>query len=129
MFRTLRLCLRELISGYKCRSQSIMMPEMFCLFAQRARSEPLRPPVYCPRELPTKMDVVEDSALNGDDRGNHKKPLCSTFLWASIAKVYQKLMQSRTKLKRMFKMFTRCKFCRECEVERIKLVAFTKIRI
>ena len=57
-----------------------MMPETFCLFAQSARSEPLRPPVYCPRELPTKMDVVEDSALNGDDRGNHKRPLCSTFL-------------------------------------------------
>ena len=56
-----------LISGYKNRSQSIMMPETFCLFAQRARSEPLRSPVYCPRELPTKMDVVEDSALNGDD--------------------------------------------------------------
>ena len=25
--------------------------------------------------------------------------------------------QSRTKLKRMFKMFTRCKFCGECEAE------------
>ena len=40
--------------------------------------------------------------------------------------------QSRTKLKRMFKMFTRCKFenfVENARLRRIKFVAFTKIRI
>ena len=28
-----------------------------------------------PRELPTKIDIVEDSALNGEDQGNHKSQM------------------------------------------------------
>ena len=32
-------------------------------------------------------------------------------------------------VEKTLKMFTRCKFCGECKAERIKLVAFTEIRI
>ena len=51
-----------------------MMPETFSLFLQKGitlETSCLLIMYYfsTPRELPTKMDIVEDSALNGKDRG------------------------------------------------------------
>ena len=56
------------------------MPETFCLFAQKRRTletSCLLTMHYfsTPRELSTKMDIVEDSALNGEDQGNHKSQM------------------------------------------------------
>ena len=56
------------------------MPETFGLFAHKGRTletSCLLTMYYfsTPRELPTKMDVVENNTLNGDDRGNHKSQM------------------------------------------------------
>ena len=56
------------------------MPETFCLFAQKSRAletSCLLSMHYfsAPWELTTKMDIVEDSALNGEDQGNHKSQI------------------------------------------------------
>ena len=56
------------------------IPEKFCVFAQKRRNLEN----FClltmhyfstPRELATKMDIVEDSALNWKDQGNHKSQM------------------------------------------------------
>ena len=51
-----------------------MMPETFSLFVQKGITLETSCVLIMyyfstPRELPTKMDIVEDSALNGEDRG------------------------------------------------------------
>ena len=50
-----------------------MMPEKFWLFAQKRINLETSPQlnmyyVITPRELPTKMDIVGESAWNGDDQ-------------------------------------------------------------
>ena len=59
-----------------------MMPETFSLFAQKAitlETSCLLTMYYfsTPRELPTKTDIVEGSALNGEDQGNHIRVRCA----------------------------------------------------
>ena len=140
MFRKLCPCLRDLLLQCLTTQAGVkdsMMPETFCLFAQKGitlDTSCLLTMYYfsTPRELPTKMDTVEGIRWMGKIKGIIRvrcveASLCSILLWAS--KVYQTLMQSWTKLKRTLKMLTRCKFVGECEAEWIKLVAFTKIRI
>ena len=60
------------------------MPETFSLFAQKGRNlktSCLLTVCYfsTPRELPTKMDIVEDSALNGEDQENHMSQMRGSF--------------------------------------------------
>ena len=57
-----------------------MMPETFCLFAQKGitlDTSCLLTMYYfsTPRELPTKMDTVEGIRRNGEDQGNHKSQM------------------------------------------------------
>ena len=57
-----------------------LMPETFCVFAQKRSTLEnvcLLTMHYfsTPTELATKMDIVEDSALNGKDQGNHKSQM------------------------------------------------------
>ena len=61
------------------------MPETFCQFEEKIRTLEnfcLLPVHYfsTPRELATKMDIVEDSALNGKDQGNHKSQMLETSM-------------------------------------------------
>ena len=138
MFKKLCPCLEICCPNvwpHKPELKESMMPETFCLFAQKRRTLE----TSCDHVLIqyTKRVAYKDGHCWGQsfDWGRSRdswesdawKRLCSILLWAS--KVYQELIQSRTKLKRTFKMFTRCKFCGGCKAERIKLVAFTVIRI
>ena len=57
-----------------------MMPETFSVLAQKGitlDTSCLLTMCYfgTPRELPTKVDIAEDSALNGEHQGNHKRQM------------------------------------------------------
>ena len=69
-----------LISDHTTEVKESLMPETFCIFAQKRRTletSCLLTMHYfsTPRELITKMDIVEDSALNGEHQGNHKSQM------------------------------------------------------